>query len=117
MKPKSRLRRMYRDDPVTPTAKAEVLTRSRGYCEARAAADCTGHFEHRHHRQLRRHGDHRAVNLLGVCHRCHGYIHAHPAISYVMGWLVKGHEDPADIRFVLGPFIASAVPTITGSEA
>jgi len=54
----------------------------------------------RHHRQLRRFGDHSTANLILLCGSgttgCHGWVHAHPKISYENGWLVHGwHESAA----------------------
>jgi hypothetical protein len=50
--------------------------------------DCTGRAEHVHHLQARSQGgSDDPANLAAVCHACHGWIHAHPALSYRMGWL------------------------------
>jgi hypothetical protein len=81
-------------DPVTPATRRAVRARSRGRCEARVIRTCTGVAEHVHHRKLRRYGDHRACNLLDVCHRCHDHIHANPRWSYRWGWLVRQADDP-----------------------
>lgn len=57
-----------------------------------------GQMFSRHHRQLRRHGDHSAANLILLCGSgttgCHGWVHANPALSYEMGWLLKGWQTP-----------------------
>lgn len=84
-------------DPLTPAIRAAVAQRSGGACEVRATRLCNGHGEHVHHRKLRRHNDHRPVNLLHVCLFCHTAIHATVARSYERGWLVRAHEDPEDI--------------------
>lgn len=84
-------------DPVTAATKAAVDQRSGGMCEARAARHCTGGGEHRHHRKLRRHNDHRPCNLLHVCHVCHTEIHGNPTRAYEAGWMVRGHDDPAEV--------------------
>lgn len=59
----------------------------------------------RHHRQLRRFGDHSPANLLLLCGSgttgCHGWVHAHPAEAYRHGWLVHGWDTPAAVP-VLG---------------
>ena len=52
---------------------------------------------HTHHRKLRRHGDERPVNLMRVCADCHQEIHANPAESYEMGWMVHSWDDPAEV--------------------
>ena len=78
-----------------------VVERAHGNCEImNPDAQCTGYREHLHHRKLRSQGgEHTVENLVGVCHRCHYWLHAHPAISYANGWLVKGAKDPAKIPF------------------
>jgi hypothetical protein len=42
---------------------------------------------------------HRPCNLIDVCGTgttgCHGWIHAHPAEAYRLGFLVKSGQDPA----------------------
>lgn len=89
-------------DPVTPDTRAEVQRRSGGYCEARVTRACTGVAVHVHHRKLRRHGDHRPVNLMHVCLVCHDRIHARPQRSYDHGWLVRGADNPEEVP-VLAP--------------
>lgn len=58
----------------------------------------------RHHRQLRRFGDHSAANLVLLCGSgttgCHGWVHAHPAEAYRLGWLVHSWHDPAQVPVV-----------------
>ena len=53
----------------------------------------------RHHRQLRRHGDHSAANLVLLCGSgttgCHGWAHAHPDRARKVGLIVRGWHDPA----------------------
>jgi hypothetical protein len=52
--------------------------------------------EHLHHRKLRKQGGPDTPdNLLACCSDCHSWIHAHPAVSYVMGLLIRGSDpDP-----------------------
>lgn len=65
-----------------------TLDRAHGRCEVRVSPDCTGRAEHVHHILMRSQGGtHDIGNLLAVCHRCHGHIHANPAESYEAGWL------------------------------
>lgn len=52
---------------------------------------------HEHHRQLRRGGDNRPVNLLKVGLHVHNWIHQHPAEAQKLGWIVSQYEDPADV--------------------
>jgi hypothetical protein len=95
-------------DPDIPTAEREaVYERSRGEgdvrrCEATASRRCSGVAVHLHHRKLRRHGDHRAVNLLDVCAQCHHDIHAQPAASYLRGLMVRSADDPATVALTPG---------------
>ena len=77
-------------------ARATVRRRSGGMCEARIV--CSGaEATHLHHRQLRRGGDHRAVNALHVCSLCHDAIHRNPAIAYATGAMVSQTNDPAEV--------------------
>jgi hypothetical protein len=74
-------------DPITPAVTAALYERSGGHCEVRVEGVCTGWGTHRHHRLLRRHGDHTLANLLHVCTPCHDWVHGHPKASYAKGWL------------------------------
>nr|DAV85953.1 MAG TPA: IcmS, IcmW, IcmO (DotL) IV secretion system, Coupling.8A [Caudoviricetes sp.] len=78
--------------------------RARGICEVMIPhAGCTGRAEHIHHRQLRKHGGrHSMENCVVICHRCHEWIHMHPAISYSHGWLVRSTDNPAFVRVQQG---------------
>src|SRR5699024_3524176 len=87
-----------------PTEVAEVVNeRAGGICEIiNIEAGCTGYREQLHHRKLRSQGgEHTVENLVGICHRCQYWRHAHPAIAYANGWLVKGAKDPELIPFRL----------------
>lgn len=79
----------------------EIMYRSRLNCEA-GLDGCQGRGRHLHHRKLRRHGDHTAVNGLHVCVKCHHQIHKHPARSYEAGLLVHSWDDPAAIPLTTG---------------
>ena len=75
---------------IPPKVRAEVYSRSGGWCEIRAK-DCRGNVAHLHHRLMRSQGGkHTADNLAATCHSCHVFIHANPAISYQRGWLRRG---------------------------
>lgn len=67
-------------------------------CAARVQAICAGIADHRHHRQLRRFGDHSNSNLLPVCFACHEHIHRNPAWARSWGLLVSSWEMPAEIQ-------------------
>lgn len=41
------------------------------------------------------------ANLVTLCRFCHDYVHAHPAWSYVRGWLVHSWDKPEDIPLFL----------------
>lgn len=74
-----------------------VRRRSKERCETESVV-CTGAAEHFHHRKLRRHKDHSAINCLHVCRACHFYIHDQMGnAAYLMGWLVHSWDDPASI--------------------
>ena len=90
------------EPPELAESRRVVLARSKGRCELGVVFGCRGKAEHLHHRRLRRHGDHRACNLLHLCLLCHDWIHRNPEESYREGWLVKGHDDPASIRILRG---------------
>ena len=77
--------------------KAFVRKRSGNMCEVRSKV-CTGKASQFHHRKLREHGDHRAVNCLHACLECHGHIHTNVGVAYLMGWLVRSMYDPAEIE-------------------
>lgn len=89
---KNRSRR--RPPGFTDEVKAAVRRRSRNRCEI---GGCLNRATQFHHRKLRRYGDHRAVNCLHCCLVHHDLIHAKPELSYLMGWLVQGHRDPAEV--------------------
>jgi hypothetical protein len=63
--------------------------RAAGRCEARIAPDCTDVFREAHHVVTRKRGvgwpwlNDASRNGLGVCSRCHGYIHRPPAVAFV----------------------------------
>lgn len=72
-------------------ARAEVVGRSGGWCEADTPACPEGrHTGHHAHHVLPRSqgGQHEADNLLFVCSLAHLWIHAHPQESYRSGWLL-----------------------------
>ena len=73
-----------------------VRRRSGGRCEVGSSV-CTTTAQHFHHRKLRRHKDHTSVNCLYSCSSCHAYIHAHPTMSYLMGFLVHSWDEPGEI--------------------
>lgn len=51
-----------------------------------------------HHRKLRSAGtDDRPSNLITLCWRCHDWVHKHPRLSRIHGWLVSAYADPAAV--------------------
>ena len=52
---------------------------------------------HRHHRQLRRHGNDNPENIMLVTLEQHDWIHSHVGLAYELGWLVHSWQDPADV--------------------
>lgn len=95
------MRRKAPPPGFTEETKGQVRRRSGNRCEARATG-CTGDAHHFHHRKLRGHGDHSVENCLHVCASCHGHIHARPAKSYLMGWLVHAWQEPRDVLIKRG---------------
>lgn len=92
-------------DPITPAVRAAVAQRSGGRCEARAVRGCTGYGVHKHHRKLRRHGDHTIQNILDVCSICHDAIHgplAASGVAYERRLLLHAWDDPADMPVIGG---------------
>ena len=89
-----------------PTDVAEaVRMRSGGQCEARVSDQCRDFMRtvgqpmggaELHHRKTRKQGgSDTPANLLACCRWCHAWVHAHPAVSYRMGLLIRGSDpDP-----------------------
>ena len=81
------------------SVRATVRARSRGLCEAGVPLVCGGSGEHFHHRKRRSQGGaDDAVNLLHVCHACHGWIHEHPDASYAARLLVRSWDTPTSLE-------------------
>jgi hypothetical protein len=85
-----------KQNPELEAMRPLVEARSGGLCEVRTSL-CQGRAVHVHHRKLRRHDDHSLSSLLHCCVACHTLIHASVAHSYEQGWLVRSHENPAEI--------------------
>jgi hypothetical protein len=99
----TRAGRLSRTRPIRSVSRKELsrradLTRFRrdvrvfagGLCEARISPVCAGNGSQAHHRLPRgQGGPDLASNGLWVCASCHAFIHAHPAISYERGWLLR----------------------------
>lgn len=81
-------RKARRPDPAAVEAYAECHRRPG--CEAQVPGVCTGRNEHAHHRRLRaQSGETTSANLLATCHRCHDWIHGHPAESHARGFILR----------------------------
>lgn len=77
-------------------ARADVSTRSGGWCEARIAGFCEGRASQMHHRVRRSQGgtDSPAI-LVDLCRACHhDAIHQHPDWASRHGWLIRSGEVP-----------------------
>lgn len=37
------------------------------------------------------------ANLVSLCRECHSHVHANPAESYELGWLVHSWDEPAEL--------------------
>lgn len=92
---------MGRKKPMPPEIRVEVFSRANYMCEIMSReSECTGRAEHAHHRKLRSQGGkHTVANIVGICHKCHDFVHGHPAIAYTNGWLVKSTRDPREVPF------------------
>lgn len=86
-----------REDGWSAETRREVRLRSKGVCEM---SGCNFPATEMHHRKLRAHGDHRAVNCLHTCRGHHAWIHANPIESYRHGLLVRSTLDPAAVEVV-----------------
>jgi hypothetical protein len=67
----------------------------------------------RHHRQLRRFGDHSTANLILLCGSgttgCHGWVHSHVQRSYELGYLVHSWHLPENVPVrVFAPDLGAA---------
>jgi hypothetical protein len=60
-----------------------------GVCVPQIAPDCTGKAEQGHHKLPRRYRDDSAGNCLPACRTCHDFIHAHPALTRELGFILK----------------------------
>lgn len=89
------------DHPDFEYAKDIVKARSGLICEVGVVCGGRGRHENTHHRKLRRHGDHRPCNLLGVCFMCHDWIHGHPRDAHALGMLCWSWEEPADVWVIV----------------
>jgi hypothetical protein len=87
--PGARLRPKRKKDPITAATDALLLARSGGLCEI-----CRALAEHRHHRRLRRSGDHRVSNILMLCASHHSWAHTHVAEAMGKGWIVSQQREP-----------------------
>lgn len=59
-----------------------------------------GFYSH-HHRQLRRHGNDSPANLVLIIgsgsNAEHGWMHQHPRLAMLLGYIVSGEADPAEV--------------------
>lgn len=86
-------------DRLTPA----LYARANGLCELRIPGVCKGGRVQmaRHHRQMKSQGGPNTMaNVRVICELgCHRWVHRHVERSYLMGWLVKSHDDPELIEF------------------
>lgn len=87
-----------------PQAVADkVISRAGGMCEANVGvAGCTRRCDHLHHRQFRsRGGKDTPENLIGVCYRCHEWIHQNSGTgAKARGLAVSRYANPALVPVV-----------------
>lgn len=84
---RSQIKKKSASSPEWRKARGEVIKRADRGCEARTVW-CTGAVQHVHH-ILRRSqgGGNEITNLLGLCFRCHEWIHANPKKAAQAGLL------------------------------
>lgn len=69
-------------------ARAEVIERSQGRCEAAVEGVCLSRGDQAHHKRRRSQGGQDTpANLLWVCRACHDHIHRHPSEAVDAGLL------------------------------
>jgi 5-methylcytosine-specific restriction endonuclease McrA len=76
--------------------RALAMERANGQCEMTGSnvGRCPKAATEVHHRlPTGRGGSHDLSNLLAVCSEGHRWIHAHPTVSYELGWLISGYEE------------------------
>lgn len=88
---------------VPPDRRAELETRSDGWCEAQFVG-CWGRAIDPHHRVVRGsggvHGEAKEradelSDLVHLCRSCHRWTHAYPEAANALGLLLKRHQVPA----------------------
>lgn len=90
---RSPMRRTPPKSGIPQSVREIVRLRSGGICEINAVCVASPAV-HQHHRKLRSQGGrHVPGNLLDCCALCHAYAHAHPALSYERGWLIRGNQE------------------------
>lgn len=84
--------RMPKPDPVSAATRMLCRSRDHGVCVL-----CGSNATHLHHRQLRRHGNHSASNLLSLDGHCHTRVHGHVAWATEFGLIVPSWAVPAEV--------------------
>ena len=80
-----------------PAAVAQaVIDRADGRCEVMNFPVCVGQAGPIHHRKISGR-EHSVENCVHICKPCHDWIHAHPAVSYEQGWLIRMAHDPGEV--------------------
>ena len=72
-----------------------VIDRADGRCEFMIPGPCVFEAHHIHHRKISGR-EHTIEGMAHICHACHDFVHANPALSYERGWLVRSVHDPAE---------------------
>lgn len=81
---------------------ADTQYRDAGRC-VRCGVPVAGIPHSCHHRQLKGQGGHDMMsNRATTCGTgttgCHGWIHAHPILARIFGWLLQPWDEPAQVR-------------------
>lgn len=97
MRPSKRARqRLEQERAELVEARAAIIVRSKGRCEAQCSIECTRVGTQAHHKLPRSAGGpHTAENLLWVDDKCHAAIHAYPNMARARGLLKSRYEGDA----------------------
>jgi 5-methylcytosine-specific restriction enzyme A len=87
---------------------------------------CLGDATVVHHRRVKGMGGSRSpqthglANLISLCSPCHEHIHANPAESYELGFLVSKFNTPSDVPVMVGTrqrmFLSDDGSSVHGTE-
>jgi 5-methylcytosine-specific restriction protein A len=85
-----------------PTASRQQVRRRDGNrCFRCGAPTLHGEWHHRRSRSIRDEHTHHPCNGILLCGTCHRWVHAHPLLARISGWIVSRHTAlPGDVAAV-----------------